>query len=497
MALSPDEYRSRDATALAELVRDGEVSAIELTEVALREIERLQPELNALVWQDFDRARKAAGKVNSNQPFAGVPLLLKDTAPHHLAGAPTAEGCDVHRHRVMEHNSHLVNHLLDAGFVIPGRTNVPEFCLKATTEPRAFGATRNPWDGNHIPGGSSGGSAAAVASGMVPLATASDGGGSIRIPAAYCGLFGLKPSRGRVSQGPHLAETWNGLSCDHVLTRTVRDSAAVLDVIAGPAPGDPYGIGAPPASFAELAGRAPGPLRIGFSTTSPLGGPVHPDHIRAVQDTARQLEALGHRVEEAEPAVDGHRVAACYLMVYFGHVAAQISAIRSEHGDRALTRLEPDTLMLGLLGETYSASDYVRHQLKWNDFSRAVGDFFSRYDLYLTPTTAHPPARVGEQDTPALEALGSRLASSLRLGRLVRASGQVTRLALDSLRRVPFTQLANFCGTPAMSVPLGRSEQGRLPCGVQFMGARGDETVLLQLATQLETEIGWDSLVDI
>lgn len=497
MALTPDEYRNRDATALAELVRDGELSPVEVTEAALTEIERLQPHLNALVWQDFDRARSRAAQTNTAGPFAGVPLLLKDTSPHHLAGAPTADGCRVHRRRIMQRNSYLVDRLLDAGFVVPGRTNVPEFCLKATTEPQAFGATRNPWDTDRIPGGSSGGSAAAVASGMVPLATASDGGGSIRIPAAYCGLFGLKPSRGRVSQGPYLAETWNGLSADHVLTRTVRDSAAVLDILAGPEPGDPYGIGAPPASFAELSEREPGRLRIGFSTTSPLGGAVHPDHVRAVQDAARELEGLGHHVEEAEPAVDGHRVAACYLMVYFGHVAAQLSAIRAEHGDRAASKLEADTQMLALLGETYSASDYVRHQLMWNEFARAAGDYFTRYDLYLTPTTAQPPAHIGEQDTPALEAMGSRIASSLQLGRLVRATGMVTRLAIDSLRRVPFTQLANFCGTPAMSVPLARCEQGRLPCGVQFMAARGDETILLQLARQLESTGSWETMAHV
>lgn len=496
MSLAPDEYRRLDATGLAALVRDGEVSATEVSEAAFREIERLQPELNALVWQDFERARNMAAAVSRAQPFAGVPLLLKDTSPHHLAGAPTTQGCAVHRHRVMQHNSHFVDRLLDAGFVIPGRTNVPEFCLKATTEPAAFGPTRNPWDRQRTPGGSSGGSAAAVASGMVPVASASDGGGSIRIPAAYCGLFGLKPSRGRVSQGPHLAETWNGLSADHVLTRTVRDSAAILDLLAGARPGDPYGIATPPSSYAELARREPGKLRIAVNTASPLGGAVHPDHVRAVQDTARQLEALGHHVEEAEPAVDGNRIMACYLMVYFGHVAAELATIRSEHGDSAVQRVEPDTRMLGLLGETYSASDYVRHQLQWNDFARAVGEFFVRFDLYLTPATAQPPALIGEQDTPAIEALGSRLAASLRLGRLVRSSGLVTRLAIDQLRRVPFTQLANFCGTPAMSVPVGRCEQGKLPCGVQFMAAHGDETVLLQLATQLEAEDSWETLAN-
>jgi amidase len=491
MTLKASEYRRLDATALAGLIHRGEIAPAEAVEAALREIERRQPELNALVWQDPDRARRLAEVMPTDRPFAGVPLLLKDAPGHHLAGAPTAEGCTLHRDRVMAESSHLVHNLLDAGFVIPGRTNVPEFCLKATTEPHAFGATRNPRDQDRIPGGSSGGSAAAVASGMVPLATGSDGGGSIRIPAAYCGLFGLKPSRGRVSQGPHHGEIWQGLSSDHVLSRSVRDSAAVLDLISGERPGDPYGIRPPEESFTQQLNYPPGRLRVALSTRSPLGGEVHPDHVRATREAARVLEDMGHVVEEAEPEVDGHAVAACYLMLYFGEMAAEAARIRTQHGNAALAGLEPDTRMLALQGETYAAGDFVRHRDHWNDFARALGDFFGRYDLYLTPTTAQPPARIGEQDMPLLETVGSRAVASLGLGRLARASGRVTRLAIEPLARVPFTQLANFCGAPAMSVPLGQCEQGRLPCGVHFMAARGEDALLLQLAGQLEQAIPW------
>lgn len=496
MALSRTEYRNLDATALAELIRNGDLSAREAVEAALTEIEEQNPRLNALTWQDHDQARRRAEVMPMDRPFAGVPLLLKDTAPHDLAGAPTTEGCGAYRERIMADNAWFTRNLLDAGFVVPGRTNVPEFCLKATTEPRAFGPTRNPWDPDFIPGGSSGGSAAAVAAGMVPLATASDGGGSIRIPAAYCGLFGLKPSRGRISQGPNRSEIWDGLSSDHVLTRSVRDSAAVLDLLAGEHPGDPYGIRVPEDSFAQLARRRPGQLRIAFSTRSPLGGEVHPDQVRATRETARLLEELGHEVEEAEPDVDGHAVAACYLMVYFGHMAAEARHIREEYGNSALSQLEADTRALALLGDTYSAGEYVRYRARWNDFARAVGDFLSRYDLYLTPTTAQPPTRVGEQDTPMLDVVGSRTMASLGLGRLVRASGRVTQLAVQALSRVPFPQLANFCGAPAMSVPMGWSEQDRLPCGVQFMGARGEEALLLQLATQLEQAAPWPGVAE-
>lgn len=491
MALSRTEYRTLDATALAERIQSRSISAREALDAALTEIEEQNPRLNALTWRDPDRARRRADSMPLDQPFAGVPLLLKDTAPHDLAGAPTTEGCAAYRGRWMTDNAWFTRNLLNAGFVIPGRTNVPEFCLKATTEPRAFGPARNPWDPAFTTGGSSGGSAAAVASGMVPMATASDGGGSIRIPAAYCGLFGLKPSRGRISQGPRRGDIWDGLSSDHVLTRSVRDSAAALDVLAGPCPGDPYGIRPPDDSFARLARQATGSLRIAYSTTSPLGGEVHPDHVRATREAARLLADLGHEVEEREAPVDGHALAACYLMVYFGHMAAETTRIRQAYGTAAVSLLEADTRALALLGETYSAGDYVRYRAQWNDFARAMGEFFGHYDLYLTPTTAQPPTRIGEQDAHWLDAIGSRALASLGLGRLARASGRVSRLAVDALARVPFTQLANFCGAPSMSVPMGWSEQNRLPCGVQFTGARGEEALLLQLATQLEHAAPW------
>jgi amidase len=494
MGLKSAEYRRLDATALADLIRRKEITPLEALNAALTEIERWQPGLNALVWQDAEKARDQAVRITSSLPFAGVPLLLKDTSPHDLAGAPTRDGSAVHRNRVASRNSYLVDKLLEAGFVTPGRTNVPEFCLKAITEPKAYGPTRNPWDRSRTPGGSSGGSAAAVAAGIVPVATASDGGGSIRIPAAYCGLFGLKPSRGRVSNGPDLAEVWNGLSCNHVLTRSVRDSAALLDVLSGACPGDPYDVTRINGSFARATEKPTGRLRIAVSTESPLGGPVHPDHERAVQDTAALLQDMGHEVEAAQPDVDGHQVMACYLMVYFGHMAAELAAIRSRHGAQAVNLVEPDTRVLGLQGETYSAGDYVRYHRLWNDFARNVGEFFTRYDLFLTPTTAQPPSRIGEQDSSLIEVAGSRLAANLGLGKLVRASGTVTKQAFAALSRVPFTQLSNFCGTPAMSVPMGRCEDGRLPCGVQFMAARGEDALLLQVAHQLEQAHPWPTL---
>ena len=497
MALDRNQYRQMDATALAEAMRNGTVSREAVLEQAWQEIDHWQPTLNALVWQDRERAARQLREQDPAAPFAGVPLLLKDTAPNHLAGAPTADGCGAHRQRIAERNSYLVERLIRAGFIILGKTNVPEFCLKGTTEPEAFGATRNPWSTDHITGGSSGGSAAAVAAGMVPVATASDGGGSIRIPAAYCSLVGLKPTRGRVSEGPQLGQLWDGLSTDHVLTRSVRDSAALLDILAGAEPGDPHHAEPPAASFTELMQREPGKLRIALDTRSPLGGDVDAEIRRQTERTAEQLAALGHTVEEARPAVDGQLVARCYLMLYAGQVACELEDIRARHGAAGLRHTELDSRVLALLGRSFSAGDYARHLRHWNTLARGFAALFDRYDLYLTPTTAQPPARIGEQALPAAEALGARLVTTLGAGRLLRATGLVDKMAEEALQRVPFTQLANFCGTPGISLPVGFCQNNTLPVGVQLVAPQGGEGLLLQVARQLEEASEWRTLAPV
>ena len=494
MSFSSEQYRQMDATALAEAIRSGVVSAQQALEQTWQQIDFWQPKLNALVWQDRERSAAQLKTMDPAAPFAGVPLLLKDTAPNHLAGAPTADGCEAHRNRIMDRNSYMVDRLVRAGFIIVGKTNVPEFCLHGTTESHAFGPARNPWSTDHSTGGSSGGSAAAVAAGVVPVATASDGGGSIRIPAAYCGLIGLKPTRGRVSEGPQLGQLWDGMSTDHVLVRSVRDSAALLDILAGAEPGDPHHPEPPADSFLNLMQRDPGKLRIALDTRSPLGNEVDPEIRRITEQTAEKLAALGHTVEEARPQIDGKLVARCYLMLYAGQVACELADIRRQHGVAGLAKTELDSRVLALLGNSFRAGDYAQHLRHWNTLSRQFANLFSRYDLYLTPTTAQPPARIGEQDLPVGEAIGARIVTALGAGKLLRATGLVDKMAEQALQRVPFTQLGNFCGTPGISLPVGFCANNTLPVGVQLSAPQGQEALLLQIARQLESGGHWNTL---
>ncbi|WP_336367661.1 amidase [Marinobacter sp. C2H3] len=482
------DYLRYDATALADLIARGDVSAREVCEAAVERASQVNGTLNAICHPQFSDALDDS--VVSAGPFAGVPLLLKDLAQEQ-AGQPCSYGSRAFRAYVAPKDSEFVRRATGAGLRILGRTTTPELGLKAVTEPALWGACRNPWDTTRTPGGSSGGSGAAVAAGIVPMAGANDGGGSIRIPAAYNGLFGLKPSRGRLSNGPYAGEAWTGASSDHVVSRTVRDSAAMLDALAGPATGDPFVIAPPEAAYAELIQRAPGPLRIGVFTSSPYGTEVAPECVAAVEDTARTLEHLGHHVEYARPEFDGMALARCYLGLYFGEVSAMMARARETLGATD-GDFELDTRLLGMLGETLPLSEYVRRRQQWNDFARALGTYFQSYDLYLCPTTGQLPARIGELETPAHLKVVARLMLSLRAGRLVHRTGQVDQLVMESLARTPFTQLANLTGTPAMSVPLQWTAAG-LPVGVQFGAPHGGEGVLLQLAAQLEEAQPWFS----
>jgi amidase len=488
-----------DATALAQCIARGELSAGEVLEASLARLDAVNPRINAVVmdWREQARAQleaqASAGAFNplapaGRQPFAGVPFLLKDLGQD-LAGQPATWASRARRGVLADATSSVVQRWLDAGLVLLGKTNLPEFALKAVTEPKLFGPCRNPWDLERTPGGSSGGAAAAVAAGIVPVAGASDGGGSIRIPAAYCGLFGLKPSRGRVSHAPGADEYWEGASCTHVLSRSVRDSAALLDVLAVAEPGDPFVVAEPLRPYALEVGAAPGRLRIGFSVASPLGGAVHPEMVAAVERTALLLQSLGHAVEPAAPAIDGLALAQSYLGIYFGHVAAEVRRCIEVHGARPVD-FELDTRAIAAIGASLPAGEYVALRARWNRFSRALAAFHADYDLLLTPTTAQPAARIGELDTPASQQAALRLVLALGLGGLLRRSGIVNDLAQQSLARTPFTQLANLTGTPAMSVPLQVAADG-MPVGVQFIAAWGQEDLLLRLAAQLEAAQPW------
>lgn len=484
--MKQSEYLRYDATALADLIRRGEVSSREVCEAAVERATRVNGTVNAICHPQFSEA--LSQEYPQQAPFAGVPLLLKDLAQEQ-AGHPCTYGSRSLKRNVATRDSEFVRRARNGGLVFLGRTATPEFGLKAVTESALWGPTLNPWNTELTPGGSSGGSGAAVAAGIVPMAGANDGGGSIRIPAAYNGLFGLKPSRGRISSGPLVGEAWTGASTDHVVSRTVRDSAAMLDVLQGAAPGDPFVIPEPLAAYADLMQQAPGHLRIGVFTASPYNTEVAPECVAAVDETARVLESLGHTVEYAAPEFDGMALARCYLGLYFGEVSALMARAREQFG-ASDHDFELDTRLIGMLGDTMPLADYVRRRQQWNDFARALGAYFGQYDLYLCPTTGQLPAAIGQLETPAHLKFAASIMLKLKAGKLVHRTGQVDQMALESLARTPFTQLANLTGTPAMSVPMHWTKEG-LPVGVQFGAPHGGEARLLQLAAQLEEARPW------
>lgn len=471
-----------DATDQAALIARGEASPRELLEAAIAAADRLAPALNAIPIRFDERARaQAAGALAG--PFAGVPFLLKDIGQEY-AGEPHMAGAAPWRGRIAPRHSHFTERCLAAGLVIFGRTATPELGLRAQTESRLWGPTRNPWDRSRTPGGSSGGSAAAVAAGIVAMAGANDGGGSIRIPASYCGLFGLKPSTGRVSWGPEAGMIWEGASANHVLTWSVRDSAAMLDVLAVPPAGEFFTPAPPERPFAAEVGAPPGRLRIGFSTASPLGGEVDPEIVDSIHQAARLLEGLGHEVVEAAPAIDGRAVGHAYLTLYLGQVAAEVAASGGRDAD-----FELETGMLAALGRALSAGEYVTARLAWNGFARALGAFHAEHDLWMLPTVAGPPPHIGELRLPAWQQRVLPVLRALRGGRVLLKFGALEAMARESLGRTPFTQISNLTFTPSMSVPLG-SCQG-LPSGVQFVARFGGEAMLFRLAAQLEQAAPW------
>jgi amidase len=465
-----DEVAWLDATAQAELVRAKEVSPAELVGEAITRIEKLNPQLNAVIHELFDRARADAGGDLPDGPFRGVPFLLKDLTAE-LAGTPFNEGTDFAGDYRSVVTQELVRRYIEAGFVICGKTNTPEFGILPTAEPRRFGSSRNPWNTAHSTGGSSGGSAAAVASGMVPAAHANDGGGSIRIPASCCGLVGLKPTRGRNSMAPQYGDQMGGLVCEHVVTRSVRDSAAILDATAGPVPGDPYW--APPRrgpSFAAAAATPPERLRIGVTTASPMGTKVHPHCVTAVRAAATLCESLGHAVTGATLDFDTDAYLAYFVDMWAGGNAAAAAAWEKRLG-RAATEadLEPLSWALVALGRSLSAGQYLASVQGLQGITRQIARSFEDIDVLLTPTLGQPPVPLGTFDSPPDEPLAG----------LLRAADFV-----------PFTPLFNVTGQPAVSLPLHWNDAG-LPIGVQFVGRFGDEETILSLAGQLEQAAPW------
>lgn len=484
------EYQKYDAMSLAELVKKKQVSPLELCEAAIERIEHINPTLNAVIYRMYDEAREdIKGKLPKGR-FRGVPFLIKDLLAAYK-GVPMTRGSKAYKNHIPDYDSELVTRFKSAGLVILGKTNTPEFGLMGTTEPKLHGPTLNPWNTAHSTGGSSGGSAAAVASGMTPVAGGGDGGGSIRIPASCCGLFGLKPSRGRTPSGPKSGRQWQDAVVEHVLSRSVRDSAAMLDTIQGPDIGAPYRIEPPERSYLSETRKKPGKLTIAMNTKSPVGMEVHPECIRAVEETALLLEDLGHRVEEAQPDIDGRELAISYFTMYYGEVAAEIANLREILGRKARrSDVELGTWFMSYMGRIYTAGEFAALTPIWDRAARTMGNFHQTYDLYLTPTLAIPPARIGELMPHFIDKLGMAMTLMLRIGKLAKMTGSPTQIALATLSKTPFTQLANFTGQPAMSVPLHWTPDG-LPVGVQFIAPSGDEATLFRLAAQLEKARPW------
>jgi amidase len=489
-----EEYRRHDAVGLAALVRDDEVTAGELLELAIARAEQVDPALNGITVRLDEQARQRAGGPLAG-PLAGVPMLTKDFFQE-IAGVPDNRGNRARRDhgQPATRDSTLVARWKAAGLVPFGRTATPEFAAKGVTEPVTSGPTRNPWDLDRTPGGSSGGSAAMVAAGVVPVAGGNDGGGSIRIPAGACGLFGLKPGRGRTPWGPGFTEASHGIAVNHVLTRSVRDSAVLLDVESGPERGSLFHPAPPSSTYAEAAARPPGTLRIGVSTASPLGTDVDPQAVRAVERTVGLLEELGHEVVEAAPAIDGLQASMDWLTVWFAEMALRVQETKqlTGHGDEGF---ELDTLAMAAFGRATPAHELVACQERWQQVMIALDAFLETHDLWLTPTSAGPPVRIGQLDTPAAQRTLLRAALRLRAERLLLRTGLLEQLAIESLRHTPFTQFANITGVPAMSVPLhwceGSSDAAGVPIGSQFVGGHGDEGLLLSLAAQLEEAAPW------
>jgi amidase len=481
------EYDSLDATALAQLIRRKELTAQEVLDAAIERIEARNPELNAVVHKLYDRARQRLPSLKRGS-LRGVPFLLKDLKIQ-LQGTPTTNSTRLGLEHCAQGSSLLAERYEAAGLQILGKTNTPEFGIMGITEPALRGPCRNPWNREHSAGGSSGGSGAAVAARMVPAAHGGDGGGSIRIPASACGLFGLKPTRGRVSMAPFVGEAWGGFVQDHALTRSVRDSALLLDIADAPTPGEPYGVPAKARSWVKEVRAKPGRLRIAFSRETLYAGTTHADCRAAVDDAVALLEELGHELVESAPAFPREAmVRAYYLTVCTGVADFVEQTARTTGKPPRAEDYEPATWVMALIGWKTPAPELVDAQRQMHQTGREVARFFQAHDLFLCSTLAQPPARVGQLSPTTLETLQLQALRRLPLRRLLDVA--MDQIAEGKLAWTPNTQLFNQTGQPAMSVPLFINGQ-ELPIGVQFAAPFGDEATLFRLAAQLEEARPW------
>jgi amidase len=458
----------RPATELATLVHTGQVSATELVTAALEKIEQLQPTLNAFVHVDPDGALEAAAKIDRDdpRPFAGVPIAMKDTTP--VRGMPYTMGSDLFGDFVPGHDSFVTRRVRDAGFVIVGKTNMPEFGILPVSEPRRFGPARNPWDTDRTPGGSSGGAAAAVAGGMVPLAHGSDGGGSIRIPASCTGLVGLKPSRGRISRGPDLGDDF--LVQDGSLTRTVAETAQMLDILSGYEIGDSTWAPPPAGPFANAVGRDPGRLKIGYTLSAAMDATLDPENERATLEAAQLLSELGHEVEEVQAPWGGQELFDAFLMAFGTPISMGIYFGGMVTGREPTEELvEPLSWEMWTAIREHSALDYLLGRTQLSAVSRGIIALWETHDVILTPALANRPPRIGEIDACSDDPWDDFKRSS---------------------EFAPYAAIYNVTGQPGITLPLFQGDDG-LPTSVQLGGRPAGEAELLSLAAQLEAARPW------
>jgi amidase len=489
MSIFP-EFHKYDGVGIAELVHTKQISPTELVEEVISRIETHNPKINAVIYKMYDQARKIAQGTLPNGPFKGVPFLLKDMHAT-VEGVPTSCGTRMLKDIPQPHDSEIVRRYRAAGVIFLGKTNVPEFALLPYTEPETFGPTNNPWDLTRTVGGSSGGSAASVAARLVPLAGGADGGGSIRIPASCCGVFGLKPTRGRTPTGPDVGDIWRGFAQEHVLTRSVRDSAIMLDVIAGPDVGTPYW--APPQQrpYAQEVTTEPGNLRIAFTSHPFLGHSVHADCLKGLETTVELLKKLGHELIEASPKIDQEAFAIAFVTMIAAETRDEIDWAAGLAGRKAsYSDFETGTSALAMLGQAFSAGQYANALNYLMAAAREIGRFFEDYDVLLTPTLSEPPVLTGSLQPSSSERFLVGLVGRLKAAWLLNALGVIKPLADKTFDFMPYTPVFNVSGQPAMSVPLYWNEAG-LPIGMHFIGHFGDEATLFRLAGQLERAQPW------
>jgi amidase len=482
-------YQDYDALGLAELVRGGEVSARELLAEARSRLERVNSILNAVICMTDDRADMLAARTDLNAPFCGVPFLVKDLMLP-IAGYPLSNGSRSMRGYIPDADCDLVERMEQAGLVVFGKTNTPELGASPLTAPVAFGQTRNPWKPERNSGGSSGGSSAAVAARVVPMAYSSDGGGSIRLPASYCGIFGFKPSRG-LNKYEDMSRAWGGAVVSHVSTISVRDSAAYLDVVNGRADAS-YRVKEPPAnSYLRSAMRTPDPLKIALITETPIGSPVDRECLAAAEHAAGLCEYLGHRVDPVRWGFDGMELMRAFLTIVF-HYTLRDTALMARLLDveeRGLL-LELNTRFIKTLGKGVDDARLAWALKVWESVSAEMAKLHQTFDVVLTPTVATPPLHADALDPNLFERFAMRLLIRTGLTKWLHSDRLLDGMVRKSMTLTPYTPVANVTGQPAMSVPLYWDRHG-LPHGAHFMAAEGNDSVLFQLAAQLEEAQPW------